>query len=126
MLRGFEVVHAAGAELEGQRDRTPLGELVRVQAEREPVLPARLQVASRLRHLERPTLQKYVGESGQGCCFWQHIMDHELHVLCRAIELGWDRVRSEKGRIYIHGVAMCRVVDRTQGLQLRLAVEPVA
>src|SRR5918994_7922854 len=126
MLRGFEVVHAAGAELEGQRDRTPLGELVRVQAEREPVLPARLKLASRLRHLERTTHQKDVGESGQGRCFWQHFMDHELHVLCRAIELGWNRVRSKKCWIYIYRATAACFLDRTQGLQLRLAVEAVA
>src|SRR5215210_1060902 len=126
MLRSFQVVYATGAELYGQRDRTPLGELVRVEAEREPVLLARLEVAFRLRHLERTTLQEYVGGSAQGRCFWQHFMDHELHVLSRAIELGRYRVRSEKGRIYIHGTAMSRVVDRTQRLQLRLAVEAVA
>src|SRR5215217_6319086 len=126
MLRSFQVVYATGAELEGQRDRTPLGELVRMEAEREPVPLARLEVVSRLRHLERTALQEDVGGSGQGRCFWQHFMDHELHVLSRAIELGRYRVRSEKGRIYIHWAAMSCVVDRTQGLQFRLAVEAVA
>src|SRR5215210_8948596 len=71
---GLEVIHAAGAELDRQRDRTPLGELVGVQAEREPVLPARFEVAPRLRRLERAPLQKDVGESGQGRCFRQHLM----------------------------------------------------
>src|SRR5215212_208864 len=126
MLRSFQVVYATGAELEGQRDRTPLGELVGMQPGREPVLLARLQVASCLGDLERTTLQEDIGGSGQGRCFWQHFMDHELHVLSRAIELGRYRVRSEKGRIYIHGAAMSCVVDRTQGLQFRLAVEAVA
>src|SRR5918995_2981531 len=126
MLRSFQVVYAAGAELEGQRDRTPLGELVRMQAEREPVLPARLEVASRLRHLERTTLQEDVGGSGQGRCFRQHFLDHELHVLSRALELGRDRMGPEEGRIHVHGAAMSRVVDRTQRFHFRLAVEPVA
>src|SRR5215217_734082 len=105
MLRSFQVVHATGAELEGQRDRTPLGELVGMQPGREPVLLARLEVAS---------------------CLWHHFMDHELHVLSRAIELGRDSVCPQEGRIYVHKTAPSRDLDRTQGLQLRLAVQAVA
>ena len=65
MLRSLQVVYATGAELEGQRDRTPLGELVCVQAEREPVPSASLEITSRLGHLERTALQEDVGGSGQ-------------------------------------------------------------
>jgi hypothetical protein len=126
MLRSFQVVYATGAELDGKRDRTPLGELVGVQPGREPVLPACLQVAPRFRHLERASLEKDVGGPGQGRCFWQHFPDHELHVLRRAFELGRDGVCPQEGRIYVYGAVPSRVLDRTQGLQLCLTVEAVA
>ncbi|MFN7143608.1 MAG: efflux RND transporter permease subunit, partial [Myxococcota bacterium] len=53
------------AELDGERDRTRLGELVAVQPEREPRVPARLEVAAGLRGVERSALQEHVGRLRQ-------------------------------------------------------------
>src|SRR5829696_8296800 len=87
------------------------------------MLPARLEVAPRLRRLERATLQENVGESGQGCCFWQHFMDHEFHVLCRAIELGWNRVRSKKGWNHVYRATAACFLDRETELKSLRAIE---
>src|SRR3712207_3142226 len=61
LARGLQMVHATGAELYGEWYRPALRELVRVQAEREAVARAGLQISSRLRNLEGTSLQEDIG-----------------------------------------------------------------
>jgi hypothetical protein len=115
------VVDRACPELDRERDRALLGELVAVQAEREPGCAARLEVAARLPLVERAALQENVRRLGDAHSLGQHVAQDEVEIgVAVSVELGRHRVRAEPRR----GTA--RVADRPQRGKLRLAVEPVA
>ncbi len=55
------MIDGARAELDGERDRSGLGELIAVQAQRQAGEPARLEVAARLGRVKGAPLEKHVG-----------------------------------------------------------------
>ena len=120
--RRLEVVDGPRAQLDRERDRTRLRELVAVQAQREPRVAAGRQVAACLRRVERPALEEDVRGLRELSRLRQHLVDEELDVRLGAgvRELGRDRVRAEPGR------DAARVHDRAQLRELRVVVEPVA
>ena len=117
----LEVVDRPCAELDRERDRALLGELVAVQAQREPGVAARLEVAARLRRVERAALEEDVGGLGDLRRLGQHLGEREVEVRVGvAVELRRHRVRAEPRR-HAAGVA-----DRAERRELGVAVEPVA
>jgi hypothetical protein len=61
----LEVVDGARAEVDRERDRALLGELVAVQPQREACASARLEVPARLVAIERAALEKDVRRLGE-------------------------------------------------------------
>ena len=74
------MVDAPRAEVDRERDRPALGELVAVQAEREPGRRARLEVAARLRRVERAALEEDVGRVGELRRLGEHVGEDEVEV----------------------------------------------
>ena len=95
-------------------------ELVAVEAQREPGVAARLEVAARLRRVERAALEEDVRRLGEPRRFRQHLGEREVEVGVGVVELGRDRVGAEPGRDAAGGA------DRAERRELRVAVEPVA
>ena len=95
--RRLEVVDGACAELDGQRDRARLGELVAVEPEREPCL-AREEVPASLCGIERPAFDEDVRRARELCRLGQDLTEHELDVGVRVVVLGRDRVQAEERR----------------------------
>src|SRR5207248_4593368 len=58
VARRLKVIDGAGAELDRERNRSLLGELVPVEAQSEPRGPARLEVAASLVDVEGPSSRK--------------------------------------------------------------------
>src|SRR5439155_10331535 len=110
----------AGAELDRQGNRTLLRELIAVQAQREPRVSARRQVAAGLVDVERSALEEHVRGFGELSGGREHLGQGEVEICVLSLELGWDRVGPEPGR---HSTF---AADRAQRRKLRLAVEPVA
>ena len=109
------------AELDRERDRAGLGELVAVQAQDETGGAAGLEVAPRLGGVEGAALEEDVGRLGQERGLGQHLREHEVEVgVAVAVELGRHGVGAEEGRDPARGP------DRAQRRELGLAVEPVA
>ncbi len=117
----LEVIHRARAELDRERDRTRLGELVAVQAEREAGIGAGAQVPARLLGVERSALEEHVRCLGETGCLGQHLVEQEVDVRIAPLlgELGRNRVCAEPG-----GNAP-RSANRAELRELRLTVEPV-
>ncbi len=96
--RRLEVVDASRAELDGERDRAALRELVAVQAQREPRVAARGQVAACLRGVERATLEEDVRRVRKLRRLRQHLGQARSRDTRRVSRLGRHRVRAEPGR----------------------------
>ena len=116
----LEMIDAPRAELDGERDRTRFGELIPMQSQGEPGVSARLQVAPRLRRVERTALEEDVRRLGNPHDLRQHLGEGEVEVLVRAGELRRHRVSPEPGR------DTAGRLDSSQGGDLGLEVEPVA
>ena len=63
-----------------------------------PGSAARLEVAARLRRVERAPLEEDVGRLGDLRRLGQHLREREVEVGVRVVELGRDGVRAEPGR----------------------------
>ena len=110
------------AELDGERDRPRLRELVAVQPEREPRVPARRQVAARLLRVERASLEEDVGADGDLRRLGEHLREQEVDVRvgpCVGV-FRRHRVRAEPRR------DATRVPHRAELRKLGVVVEPVA
>ena len=119
--RRLEVVDRPRAELDRERDRTLLGELVAVEPQREAGVAARLEVAARLGRVERAALEEDVGGLGERRRLGKHLGEGEVEVRVGvAVELRRHRVRPEPRRDAAGGP------DRAQRRELGVAVEPVA
>ena len=92
------MVDRARAELDRERDRALLGELVAVQAQREAGVAARLEVAARLRGVERAALEEDVRRLGELRRLRQHLGEREVEVRVGVVELGRHGVRAEPRR----------------------------
>ena len=115
------MVDRARAELDRERDRARLGELVAVEAEREPGSAARLQVAAGLRRVEGAALEEDVRGLGEPRSLGQH--------LARARSRGRRRASSNSGGTACApsqvGTPPAARIAAQRG-ELGLAVEPVA
>ena len=120
VARRLEVVDGARAELDRERDRAGLRELVAVEAQREAGVAARLEVAARLRRVEGAALEEDVGRFRDLGSFGQHLGEREVEVRVGVGELRRDRVRAEPRR------DAARVADRAERRELGVLVEPVA
>ena len=118
--RRLEVVDRARAELDRQRHRASLGELVGVQAQREARVAAGLEVTPGLRRLEGAFLDEDVRRRGEPRGFREHLGQDEVEIRVGVAKLRRHRVRAEPRR----DTALRR--DRAQRRELGLAVEPVA
>ena len=118
--RRLEVVDRARAELERERDRAALRELVAVQPQRKACVAARLEIAARLGGVERAAFEEDVGGRRDLRGFGQHLREREVEVGVAVVELRRHRVRAEPRR------RAARVADRAQGRELGVVVEPVA
>ncbi len=92
------MVDRACAELDGERHRPDLGQLIAVEAEREPGGATREQVAACLLDVERPPLDEDVRGDCDARRVRQHLGNHPIDVGIRVGMLGWDGVRAEPGR----------------------------
>ncbi len=118
--RRLEVVDRARPQLDRERDRAALRELVAVEAQREPGVAAGDQIAARLRGVERPALEKDIGRGRESRRVGQDLCEREVEVRVGIGGLGRHGVCAEPGR---------RAARRGHGpkrLELGLAVEPVA
>ena len=114
------MVDRARAELDGERDRPHLGELVAVDAQLEPRRTTGDQIPARLLDVERPPLDEHVGGDGDARRLWQHLLDHPVDVRVGIRMLGRNGVRAEPGR---------HAAGRANGFELGelgVVVEPVA
>ena len=118
--RRLEVVDRPRAELDREPDRARLRELVAVQAQREPRVAARLEVAPGLADVERAALEEDVGGLGERRRLGQHLGEQEVEVGVAVVELGRHGVRAEPGRDAAGGA------DGAKLRELRVAVEAVA
>ena len=120
VARRLEVVDGASAELDRERDRALLGELVTVQAKLETGSAACVEIAPCLLGGEGPALEKDVGRLGDRRSFGQDLAEREVEVGVGVAMLRWNGVRSEPGGDTALGC------DRAQRRELGLTVEPVA
>ena len=116
----LEMVDRSGSELDRERDRPRLRELVTVEPEREPGLGAGEQVAPRLIHIESAALEEHVGRLRNARSAGQDVGQREGEVGVGAVELRRHRVRAEPCR-YAACVPHC-----PQAGKLGLTVEAVA
>ncbi len=114
------MVDRAGAELDRERDRPLLGELVAVQAKCETRVSARFQVAPRLLRREGAALDEDVRRLGDLSSLGQDLAEGEVEVGVGVLVLGWYGVCAKPGGDTALGV------DRAQRRELGLTVEPVA
>ena len=96
--RRLEMVDRARTELDRERDRARLGELVAVQSQRKARRAAGLEVAARLVGVERAPLEEDVGRLGERGRLGQDLGEQEVEVGVGVVELGRHRVRAEPGR----------------------------
>ena len=116
----LEVVDRPRTELDRERYRAHLGQLVPVDAQLEARSPTREQVQAGLLDVERPALDEDIRRNRDPGRLGQHVLDRPVDVLGGVRVLRRDGVRAEPGRD-----AACRA----DGLELRelgVAVEPVA
>ncbi len=116
----LEVIDRASAQLDRQRDRTGLRELVAVQAQGEPGGGARFEEAPCLGHVERASFEEHVRRVGERGRLGQHLAEREVEVRVGVRELGRHRMRAEPGRRATRGT------HRTQRVELGRQIEPVA
>ena len=67
------MIDGARAELDRERDRSELGELIAVQAQREARVSACFEIPPSLVHSKRAALDEYVCSLGNRCRFGQHL-----------------------------------------------------
>ena len=115
------MVDRSRAELDRERDRPLLGELVAVQAEREPGVTARLEVAARLRSVEGAALEEHVGRLGDLRSLREYLGESEVQIGIRvAVELRRNGMGAEPRRDPV------RAADGPQRGELAVAIESVA
>ena len=102
------MVDRAGAELDRERNRTALRELVAVQPQRQSAAATRLEVAPRLLGVEGAALQEHVGGVGELCGVRKHLGERELEIRVGVHELRRHSVSTEPRRCASGGA------DRTQ------------
>ena len=93
----LEMIDGPGAELDRQRDRTLLGELIAVQAKSEPRGTASLEVAASLVDVERPLLEKDIRARGQPRSFRQDFGEREVEIGIGVLELRRHSMGTEPG-----------------------------
>ena len=116
----LEVVDGAGAQLDRERDGAALGELVAVEPQGETGVAAGGEITPCLCRIEGTSLEEHVGGIGNFGGRGQHLLEGEVEIGVRAVELGRDRMSAEPGR------RASRRADRTEGRKLGLAVEAIA
>ena len=84
------MIDRPGAELDGERDRARLRELVAVQPQREPRVAARRQVAARLLGVEGSALEEDVRRFREPSRLREHLREEEVDVRVGVRELGRD------------------------------------
>ena len=94
----LQVVDRARAELDRERDRSLLGELVAVEPEREAGVAAGGQIAARLCGVEGAALEEDVRRLGDARRLGEHLGEREVEVGVRVVELGRHGVGAEPGR----------------------------
>ena len=114
------MIDGARAELDRERDRSELGELIAVQAQREARVHTCFEVPPSLVHSKCAALDEHVGSLRDRRRFGQHLRQGEVHVGGRVVELGRNSVRPQPGWNPAGGS------NRAQRRKLRLAVEPIA
>ena len=92
------MVDGACPELDRERDGALLAELVAVEAKREPGVSARLEVAARLRRVERAALEEDVRRLRDPRRLGQDLGEREVEVGVGVVELGRDGVGAEPRR----------------------------
>ena len=120
VARRLEMIDRARAELDRERDRPALGELIAVQPQCEPGVAARCEIAPRLAASKAPRSRKTSAASASSRRLRQHLRECEVEVRVGVGELRRDRVRAEPGR------EAARSAHRSQRRELRFPVEPVA
>ena len=116
----LEVVDRPRADLDRERNRAELRELVPVQAQCKPCLSARLEIAARLPDVERAALDEDVCGFGDLRRRRQDLGEQKVEVRVGVVELRRHRVRAQEGR------DPSFLPDHLQRGDLGLAIEPVA
>ena len=107
------------AELDRKRDAPALVNWSPWSRSASPAVAARFQIATRLRGVERATLEEDIGGVCDSRRVGKHLGDGVVEVRIGVAVFGRHRVRPEPGRRAAGGA------DRMQRCELRLAVEPV-
>jgi hypothetical protein len=118
LARRLEVVDRPGAELDRERDRSELVELIAVQPQRETRVTTGLEVAARLSTVNAPSSTNTSAASASARPRARP-RQHEVEVSVRVLELRRHSVRAEPRR---HAAG----AERAQRRELGLAVEPVS
>ena len=92
------MVDGSRAQLDCELDRAGFGELVAVQAQREPRAGACLEIPARLRGIEGSPFEEDVGRLRDCRRLWQNVGEEEIHVGARGVELWRHGVRAEPRR----------------------------
>jgi len=92
------MIHRAGAELDRQRDRALLGELVAVEAKRKTGGTARGQVAASLVDVERAFLEENIRGRRQPRCFRQDLGERKIEIRIGVRELRRHSMGTKPGR----------------------------
>ena len=108
MTRRFEMVDRSRAELDRERNRTLLRELVAVQAQRQTRFGASGEIAPRLVGVERATLEEDVRGLRDFRRRGEHLREGEVEVRVCVAELRRHGMRTEPRRDTAGGF------DRTQ------------
>src|SRR5207342_2974967 len=94
-------------------------ELVAVEAQREPGVATRLEIATRLRRVECAALEEDVRRLRDSRRFGKNLGEREVEVGLGVVELGWNGVGAEPRR------DAARRLDGAQGRELGVPVEAV-
>ena len=120
MPRCLEMVDRPRAELDRQRDRPLLGELIAVHPKCETGGPAGFEVTASLVDVERSLLEEDVCGDREVRRLGQDFGKRKVEIGIGVGELRWHRMGAEPGR------DPADLTNRPQRRELRLAVEPVA
>jgi hypothetical protein len=98
LARRFEMVDRPRADFDRERYGAELCELVAVQAQCQPCLPAGSQIAACLPDVERAALDEDVCGFGDPRRRRQDLREQKVEVLVGVVELRRHRVRAQEGR----------------------------
>ena len=114
------MIDGARAQLDRERDRPRLRELIPVEPQREARVPAGFEVPPRLGRVEGAALEEHVACFGEQRRSRQNLVEEEVEIRVGVAELGRHGMRAKPGR------DAARCPDCAELCELGVAIEPIA